>query len=559
MKREVSIALLAFIALTAASSPVQAGCGCDKPPPVPATVRPHATYAGTPITIFHPGVIAGQTYVVVFRSADGGQTSVVTAEGVARRDLADGKVKSQVEVALPDLPLGPTAIEVYTQKPSDRPLVSSGDDALTVVGKPVALPDQYGTFNAPGYRAAVGRDGTAYVAFDLGGLRQPMVFQAQAKGYALRFGAEDIRFYNTQGFLMQRLVDVGSAEPVPGMFVYPAENPADSDLLHYSRHEFSTYFLQHEERQPHARSADPNWHNDGTPHIDHDHLILAIDARTQNGQALAPGATQAFTLALTTHSLFSKGLVGQRSITIENDAAVDSYDPGARGALCGGDLYSNGPITLSDKASVCGDATATKISLGKRAIFRGNAYRVTAADTVMDVDVPKGIKDLGSINILINQRNVIQGPGSFRVRNLSVAALGRLHIDNSAGPVTLYVTGKMSVALGGAISTESDDPEQFAIYMAGSDPVRIFGLGTEQFHGVVYAPYASINLGAGDFHGAFVADALIAGGTTRVHYDEALRSPIELGTDADANGIVGTSQDKPLNAVRTLTSTLLGK
>lgn len=559
MKREVFFALSALVGLAAASAPAHAGCGCDKPPPAPATVRPHASYAGTPITIFHPGLTAGETYVVVFRSAEKNQTSVVTAPAVALRDLADGKQKAQVVVALPNLPLGPAAVDVYTQAPSDSPLVSTGDDALTVVAAPIVLPNEYGTWKQSGYRAAVGRDGTAYVAFDLGGLRQPMVFQAQAKGYALRFGGKDIGFYNTQGFLMQRLVDLGSAEPVPGMFVYPAENAADSDLLHYSRHEFSTYFLQHEERQAHARSDDPNWHRDGSPHIDHDHLILAISARTKNGAPLTPGATQPFTLELTTHSLFSKGLVGQRSITIENNAAVDSYDPSASGALCGGDLYSNGPITLADNASVCGDATATKVSLGKRATFRGNAYRVSSSDTVMDVSVPKGIEDLGSINILINQQNVIHGPGSFRVRNLSVAALGRLHIDNSEGPVTLYVTGKLSVALGGVVSTASTDPEQFAIYVAGDDAVRIFGLGTERFHGVLYAPYSSVNLGSGDFYGAFVADALIAGGSTRVHYDETLRSAIELGAALGGDDFVGTAKDKPLNPVRTLTGTLLGK
>src|SRR5207247_3327840 len=58
------------------------------------------------------------------------------------------------------------------------------------------------------------------------------------------------------------------------LFVFPAANPAtDSDALHYSRHEFTTYFLQHMERQPHAvDSTDGNWHLDGSRHVDHNHL-----------------------------------------------------------------------------------------------------------------------------------------------------------------------------------------------------------------------------------------------------------------------------------------------
>ena len=56
-----------------------------------------------------------------------------------------------------------------------------------------------------------------------------------------------------------------------------AQGSSDSDVLQYSRHEFSTFYLQHEEREQHwVDGQDPNWHLDGTPHIDHDHLILAI-------------------------------------------------------------------------------------------------------------------------------------------------------------------------------------------------------------------------------------------------------------------------------------------
>src|SRR5262249_22382920 len=151
----------------------------------------------------------------------------------------------------------------------------------------------YGKGVYPGYRAAVGRDGVAYVSLDLTGMQMPMVFEAQAKGYPLRFGGDDVVFYNVQGFLMQ-MIQVGT-QPVPGMFAFPADvGSLASAILHYSRHESVTYFLQHADHLPHSVDPkDPNWHLDGSRHVDHDHLILAIMG-TLNGVPPKPGSTPAF-------------------------------------------------------------------------------------------------------------------------------------------------------------------------------------------------------------------------------------------------------------------------
>src|SRR5437868_4506252 len=51
-----SLASLALIEAVAffGTRPAVAGCGCDKPPPPPAQVRPNAAYAGVPISVFSP-------------------------------------------------------------------------------------------------------------------------------------------------------------------------------------------------------------------------------------------------------------------------------------------------------------------------------------------------------------------------------------------------------------------------------------------------------------------------------------------------------------------------
>ncbi|TMA38918.1 MAG: hypothetical protein E6J79_05065 [Deltaproteobacteria bacterium] len=167
---------------------------------------------------------------------------------VNRRDLADGVFKNQLVIPVPDLPLGPAAI-VASRAGHGPPQIRIDDTDFTIAPAPLPVPTQYGEWRVPGYHAAVGRDGVVYVSLDLTGTTEPLVFEARALGYPLRFTNADIIFRNAQGFLMQLLVGV-DGEPVPGMFVVPASDPrsSDSDTLRYSRHEFTTYFLQHAER-----------------------------------------------------------------------------------------------------------------------------------------------------------------------------------------------------------------------------------------------------------------------------------------------------------------------
>ena len=47
---------------------VSAGCGCKKAPPVPAQIRPHATYSGMDVTIFDPQLQDWSVYDVTFTS-----------------------------------------------------------------------------------------------------------------------------------------------------------------------------------------------------------------------------------------------------------------------------------------------------------------------------------------------------------------------------------------------------------------------------------------------------------------------------------------------------------
>ena len=88
--------------------------------------------------------------------------------------------------------------------------------------------------------------------------------------------------------------------------------------------------------------------------------------------------------------------------------------------------------------------------------------------------------------------------------------------------MTLYVTGQVVVSKDGTVASAAANPERFAIYATGTNPVSL-GIDTS-FYGVVYAPKAPLQIsGSGEFFGAFVARRIDVGANAKVHYDAALR------------------------------------
>lgn len=269
-----------------------AGCGCDKPPPPPAAVRPAFASPGQEIALFGSSISAGDRYVVTFASSRKKATVVATA--ALRRDLADGVVKPQLVVGVPSLPLGPAGIEV--DRKGNRVLEIDEDD-FTVLQKPMPLPESDGETVASCYRAAVGADGTVYFPFDVGSIDEHMIFSGLAMQYPLLFGAQDVAIYNTQGFLMQLLM------PADDGVLFSISDPGTPHSLEltYDRHEFETYKSEHLHQGDLALDpSDPAWHVDGTPHVDHDNLVIAISGVLENGNAPSPGATSTFDLSVLT-------------------------------------------------------------------------------------------------------------------------------------------------------------------------------------------------------------------------------------------------------------------
>ena len=517
------LSVLAGLMLLSPLPSVQAGCGCTKAPPAPAAVRPHATYAGADVTLFAPALQVGQSYEVTFTSLTGARVTV-QAEAVFRRDLADAVQKPQLTVSLPTLPLGPVSTVV---RPAGQASVvlRADDSALTVVPQPLPLPTNVGLTTIPDFQAAVGRDGTVYVSLDVSAIHMPRTFKAQALGYPLRFTNDEVVFYNVQGFVMQLL-----EEGMPGLFAIDTASGEDSDVLNYSRHEFNTHFLQHAERQRHAVDAtDGNWHQDKTPHIDHDHLVVAIAGFLADGSLPLPGATPAFDLVLNTYTFFHDGLVGDASVALSGGSQTRSYNSQDDSIGSAGDVRSNGSLSVTEASLIDGDALAFDFAISDNSQLTGHAILATEPTEFLPVEMPTGLEDLGKI-VIKDGTTVTVEPGSYRVSCVEVAEAGsQVFIDNAAGPVTLYATGcvkgdgkilAVNVTDLGTITAADPDPEKFAIYVVdGSVKIKNEGL----FSGVVYAPTSLVKARGSRFFGAFVGHEVTIVEGAAVYYDTALR------------------------------------
>jgi len=273
-----------LVAAIAPSDLAFAGCGCNKPPPKPAAMIPSVAAPGMPVTFFDPRFRKNQAWNVLFTS---GTTSITTAARVVRkRDITDssGKlVKPQLVVAMPNLPPGPTSIQILRGKHVE---LSIPADSFVTIGGLVGVSQQNNELELGHYSTAVGDDGTLYIG--VGGLNtvcDPMKFQSVLDGYPIRFGDGDVLIFNGQGYFIDALTPASHNH----FFINPG-GPSSSDQLTYERHSFQQYCIDHAPGgSKQVDPKDPNWHLDGTPHVDYSIVIFAINGHFDSGALQSPG------------------------------------------------------------------------------------------------------------------------------------------------------------------------------------------------------------------------------------------------------------------------------
>ena len=285
------LSTLFLVAMVLLRGSAEAGCGCDKPPPLPAVTVPNFSFPGMAVTLFDSRFQAGQQWTVQF--FNGSSSATTTATVVVKRNLTtSGVVTPQLVVTTPEIPVGPTTITASWQSEALTVLPQS----FTVIAKPIMVSEQDTDFDILNYTTGVSMDGTVYLS--IGGLDKvchSIKFNARADGFPLRSSQGTTVIYNHQGFLIDGL----TPQSVNHFTVRPEKKATRSDRLDYLRHSFAQYCAEH---QPGAvrevDPTDPDWHLNGTPHVDYSTLIFAIDG-TVNG-AEPPAGSSVSTLSLNT-------------------------------------------------------------------------------------------------------------------------------------------------------------------------------------------------------------------------------------------------------------------
>ena len=306
--------LLVLSALTAIfglrSMPAEAGCGCAKPPPPLQLVRPSFASPGDLVTFFPPENRSGEYEV---RAGD----KRIKKNAVYKRDLADGQYKWQIVVPVPQLPPGPTSIEVKGPGPSFR--IPASD--FTMMQAPIVLQEGDGETLAKCYSAAVTANHVVLIPVDISAVSDRMVFDGLGENYPLLFTAGDVTIYNTQGFLMQLLTPQNAG-------IYAIQDPGNPDSMEltYDRHEFNTYREQHAHAGGYGLDpSDHAWHTDGSYHVDHNRLVIAIAGTVENQGLPAPGKTPNFDLSIVTLLADTNtGTPTTRTITWSNACGTSS-------------------------------------------------------------------------------------------------------------------------------------------------------------------------------------------------------------------------------------------
>jgi hypothetical protein len=282
----LTVIALAGLAVLRSPAPAEAGCGCNKPPPPAALVRPAFASPGDTVTFFSPDNKPGD-FDIEFMGA-----KKIKTTAVYKRDLADGQYKWQAVVQAPSLAAGPTSIKV--KAPGKDYDVASSD--FTIMQPALVLQQGDGETIAQCYSAAVTADHTVLIPVDISAISDHMIFNGLGQRYPLLFSAADVTIYNMQGFLMQLLTPQNAG-------IYAIDDPGDPDSMEltYDRHEFNTYREQHAHVNGFGLDPlDPAWHTDGTYHVDHNRLVIAIKGQVENQGAPAPGRTPTFDFSVVT-------------------------------------------------------------------------------------------------------------------------------------------------------------------------------------------------------------------------------------------------------------------
>jgi len=236
------------------------------------------------------------------------------------------------------------------------------------------------------------------------------------------------------------------------------------------------------------------------------------------------------------YAMFAENFLDIKTFFVTDSYNSDSGNYASTQVFDGGDLGSNGTISVNNLAQIGGDVSTSL--LGGADVDLGATIAGTISDTAPEQDLPPIPDEEFTWAESVNAAETgMTGDYSYDVSTNAFRADGEVELtsgvyyfsdvilDNSASlklasgaNVTIYVAGNTEVKNSAAINA-GGDPADCTIYSKGD----IFLKNSGDIAATFYAPEGTVDLGnSGEFYGSIVAYDVICRNSANFHYDRKL-------------------------------------
>jgi|GEM_PF-859438 len=255
-------------------------------------------------------------------------------------------------------------------------------------------------------------------------------------------------------------------------------------------------------------------------------------------------------------SPFDVAIFSDEALTIASNVLIDSFDP-ANGTYQdqldasgeshlddGAVVMSNSDIDLASNTEIYGDVHAgydSELVTSGTADISGITEPMVADRAIPLVPVPTypasgdlivntpgsmlapGDYSFATLTVMGGASLTVQGPANIVIDEWSLLSNSDLILDTAGGPIRFYVTGTADLNSNSDIITTGESAADVTLYFMGGPGQEVSIDSNSDFHGVIYAPEADIEISSNfELFGAIIAGQLTLNSNVQIHFDESL-------------------------------------
>jgi hypothetical protein len=258
--------------------------------------------------------------------------------------------------------------------------------------------------------------------------------------------------------------------------------------------------------------------------------VFTVTSRLSSARAALE--TAFFQPPLLAYGVFADGTMDLKSFGgVYNYYSEDTAIPTPLDSNESADIAANGSIITRQNTVVDGDLIMGSSAIGNPATWIESPLGGSTINGATDVYRPRIAPDpLGATSgVLAAQFAAVQSAndnaaiglptaggtltgdttlpaGDYFLQGIAMGSGETITIDDSAGPVTIYLDGPATFSSGSIVNSPST-PRNLTIYSRSNQPIGLFN--SSSFAGTIYAPYSSVEIkNSGLFYGVLWCSAL---------------------------------------------------